>query len=238
MSVVVPTYNRADFVVDAVTSLLTQGVLVPEVIVVDDGSTDDTARALAGFGDSIVYVRQDNAGPSAARNTGVRRAGGELVAFLDSDNLCGPQSLDRRAARLAGDPDIDLVLGRTQVVELCDGVGGAPDYEPRGEAVSIRSLNATMVRRAALDRIGPFDERLRFGEDDDWFMRADELGVRIALDPEVSQIRRLHDGNATRDHAARRQALLGLLKNRLDRGRGAGGHDVSRSATDADPSPP
>jgi glycosyltransferase involved in cell wall biosynthesis len=129
--VVVPTYNRVDFVVDAVTSLLTQGVLVPEVIVVDDGSTDDTARALAGFGDSIVYVRQDNAGPSAARNTGVRRAGGELVAFLDSDNLCGPQSLDRRAARLAADPDIDLVLGRTQVVELCDGVGGAPDYEPR-----------------------------------------------------------------------------------------------------------
>ena len=230
LSVIIPTYNRARYIAEAVTSVLEQGELDAELVVVDDGSTDDTRQVLESFGSRVRYVSQVNSGPAAARNTGVNLATGEMIGFLDSDDLVVPGSLDRRIEILSSDPSVDLVLGLTQVVVMQPGDHqGSESWLPCDEPAELRSLGATVVRRTVLERVGPFDEQLPFGEDDDWFMRAEELAARIVVDPFVCQRVRRHDSNMTSDRAGRTEALLRLLKNRRDRGSGDSGHNLTRS---------
>jgi len=231
VSIIIPTHDRADLVGDAVGSVLDQHVPDLEVIVVDDGSTDDTTRVLADrFGGTIRVLRQDNAGPAAARNTGVDAASGALVGFLDSDDVAVPGSILVRMGHLHDAPDAAMVVGRSQVLVPDRGSTDGPGWVSEGGPVASRMLGATLVRREALERIGPFDERLRFGEDEDWFWRADELGLTIlTIDTVCQQVRR-HGSNMTLDAIGRQQALLRLVKNRRDRDRAGQGHDVRRSA--------
>ena len=101
VSVVIPTFNRAATIVRAVESVLQQTYRPLELIVVDDGSTDGTSEVLQAYGKAVVYVRQDNAGPAAARNRGIRESQGDMVAFLDSDDVWLAAKLERQVA-LAG----------------------------------------------------------------------------------------------------------------------------------------
>src|SRR5689334_13044424 len=111
VSVVIPTYNRAHTVVDAVVSVLSQTYEDLELVVVDDGSTDDTAERIAAVRDPrLSYVRAGHAGVSAARNLGVKHTHGELVAFLDSDDLWRREKLAHEVAFLRARPDVDLVF--------------------------------------------------------------------------------------------------------------------------------
>src|SRR4051812_26873537 len=96
VSVIIPTYNRANVVSEAVESVLNQTYSKVELIVVDDGSTDDTLEKLRRFGNTITVITQENAGPSAARNAGIANARGDLIAFLDSDDLWLPTNLERQ----------------------------------------------------------------------------------------------------------------------------------------------
>src|SRR5436190_9018266 len=109
VSVVIPTYNYARYLGAAIDSALQQTHAPLEVIVVDDGSTDDTPRLLDGYGDRIRVIRQKNSGVAAARNAGVREARGELIAFLDSDDLWKPRKLELQIARFEADPGLGLV---------------------------------------------------------------------------------------------------------------------------------
>jgi glycosyltransferase involved in cell wall biosynthesis len=90
VSVILPTFNRARFLPDALESIFVQGVRNVQVVVVDDGSTDDTERIVAAYGERVQYVRQENGGPAAARNTGLRFAEGRFISFLDSDDVWMP----------------------------------------------------------------------------------------------------------------------------------------------------
>src|SRR5690242_14976762 len=112
VSVIIPTYNRARFVGEAVASALAQTLPPLEVIVVDDGSTDDTADVVARLNDPrVVYLRQENAGPATARNTGVEAARGDLIALLDSDDRWLPRKLELQVPLFEGDGKIGLVYG-------------------------------------------------------------------------------------------------------------------------------
>ncbi|HEU5321302.1 MAG TPA: glycosyltransferase family A protein, partial [Methylomirabilota bacterium] len=112
VSVVIPTFNCAPFVAEAVESVRAQTWADLEVVVVDDGSTDDTARVLEPYRQSgaIRYLRQDNRGPSAARNAGIRAARGRYVAFLDADDTIPPSSIERRLRFLDAHPDVAVVF--------------------------------------------------------------------------------------------------------------------------------
>src|SRR5690606_28366702 len=116
VSVIIPVYNGERYLAEAVHSILAQTVPTLEIIVVDDGSTDGTARVAQRFGDAVCYVYQPNRGPAAARNRGLERARGEIVAFLDADDLWREGKLACQCARLEADPTLDIVLGHTQFV--------------------------------------------------------------------------------------------------------------------------
>ncbi len=184
VSVVIPTYNYAHYLTGAVESALAQTYPDREVIVVDDGSTDDTRDRLAPFRGRIRYVHQENRGLSAARNAGIRVARGALIAFLDSDDLWHPEKLAVQARYLDEHPEVALVA--SEHLDMHTSEIGRVDW-PRvdgsraigAHAVSFDELVigsrfgacGVVARRRCFDEVGPFDETLRSAEDVDMWIR-------------------------------------------------------------------
>jgi len=187
VSVVIPTYNRAAFVGKAIESVLVQGVSDLQILVVDDGSTDDTPAALAPFAEHIKVIRQTNAGVSAARNRGMREAKGRWVAFLDSDDEWHPGKLERQLADLEGSRGAIAHVVNTQVfrdfahdVDMFSlgGLQMPADQTVLEERPLITALKhkfarvqSTLVSREALGRAGFFDESMTILEDLDLLFR-------------------------------------------------------------------
>ena len=183
---ITPTYNRAHLIGRALDSLLAQTYQDFEIIVVDDGSTDDTRQVLSRYGDRIRYVFQENAGPSAARNRGIRMAKGEYLAFLDSDDAFLPTKLALQVAYLEAHPEVGVVYSGWQII----GPDGTVQSEvrPIREGAILKDLLlegylfppiAAVVRRACIDQVGLFDESLRVFEDPDLWFRVARAGYRF-----------------------------------------------------------
>jgi glycosyltransferase involved in cell wall biosynthesis len=177
VSVIIPTYNRRDFVREAVASVLAQTYGDFELLVVDDGSDDDTAAVVREF-DGVRYVFQPNRGVSAARNRGAALSGGELLAFLDSDDLWQPRKLEYQVAFFATHPQTRIC--QTEEIWLRHGVRVNPRNKHRkvGGDIFARSLelclvspSAAMLRRELFERVGGFDESLPACEDYDLWLR-------------------------------------------------------------------
>lgn len=218
ISVIIPTRNRGAFLQEAIGSVLAQTVPPREVIVVDDGSTGETA---AWSGDSrrgVRCLRQEAAGPAAARNLGLREATGDFIAFLDDDDLWPPEKTAMQLHHLLNRPELGMVLGHTQRMVRRPAPGGGMNFEPYRAPVRLFSLGCGLYRRGVFDTVGSFNERMRFAEDDDWFMRCREQDIATVFLDEVTQYYRFHDGNMTRDGETKRRYLLHLVKNRRDRG--------------------
>src|SRR5215469_9413426 len=183
VSVIIPTFNRGDLICRAVDSALQQTYPNLQVIVVDDGSTDRTLHRLRRYGSQIQVISQANAGPSAARNRGIQAAKGELIAFLDSDDLWLPAKIERQVALLqkAGAHVPGCVCNavlkytdRPQITSFQNSLLQPPVAEGlwlnTAQVLLRRFLlfnQTAMVRREVLERIGGFDESLRYLEDYD-----------------------------------------------------------------------
>jgi len=177
VTVVIPTYNRRDLVREAIASVTAQSYPDFEVIVVDDGSDDGTAEVVQQFA-GVQYVYQQNRGVSAARNVGVARARGELIAFLDSDDLWQPHKLAHQVALFEQYPDVQIC--QTDEIWVRNGVRVNPHHKHRkaGGDIFARSLelclvspSAAMLRRVLFERLGGFDETLPACEDYDLWLR-------------------------------------------------------------------
>ncbi len=214
VSVIVPVRDGERFLPAALESILADEPVPAEVIVVDDGSTDRSAALARDHGNGVIVLRQPAQGVSAARNAGIAAAKGEWIAFLDADDLWCPGRMACQGALLAGDPTLDLVLGRTQLVRE-EGAG----YVARGEPWPALSAGALMVRRQALARVGGFDPAKAMSEDVDWILRAREAGLRMQLHPEVVQLYRRHEGNATNERVANQRGFLSALRDAIGRRR-------------------
>jgi len=117
VSVVIPTYNSADFLIQALNSVLNQTYSNYEIIVVDDGSSDNTSQAIEPWRSQIRYIYQDNQGVAAARNRGIDAATGDFIAFLDADDLFLPQKLQQQVAVFEAQPDLGMVISGWQVTD-------------------------------------------------------------------------------------------------------------------------
>jgi glycosyltransferase involved in cell wall biosynthesis len=166
VSVIIPTYNRSKLLQIAVESVLAQTYPHIEVIVVDDGSTDDTAAVVAQYAGRATYLKQVNQGVAAARNTGVRVASGEYLTFLDDDDLILPTKIERQVQVLASRPEVGWVHCRYYYADkdgkLLDQVGLLPEGEVLKELLcgNFIWVGAPLIRRQCLNQVGLFDEEI------------------------------------------------------------------------------
>jgi glycosyltransferase involved in cell wall biosynthesis len=194
-----------------------------EIILVDDGSTDETADVLRTLGGDLRCVHQPNRGPAAARNAGLALARGSVIGFLDADDLWAEDALTWLLPPLLRDPAIEIVHGQTQAMVLAEGQG-ALCFEPFAYPWYASLLGSILVRRTALQRVGLMDETYSYScEDVDWFLRARECGIRVELVERVVLYYRKHHTNLTGRSGPRPTGFLLAFKRSLDRRRAEGG---------------
>lgn len=207
ISVVIPTYNRARFLKEALESVFSQTVADREIIVVDDGSSDETRAVLEPFRDRIRYLYQENAGGAAARNRGIAAARGEWVAFLDSDDRWEPHALQALLEAASRHPEAGFIIMRACEIDAAGQRTGrrlgkrspgpfftTPDLL-WGDSGSI---HMPMIRRSLLETVGGFDESLAAAQDCELAIRF-SFHTRLVSVPEPLLLRRVHSGNLSSD---------------------------------------
>jgi hypothetical protein len=218
VTVIVPVYNGAMFLRAAIENILGQGYPSIEIIVVDDGSTDDIDGAVASVASDLRFFKQSNAGAAAARNRGIRDASGEFIAFLDVDDLWPEGNLRVFVEFMRGHPDIDVVHGYGQLMEF-DATTGGYEYVGNPHESFPFYIGAALFRRRAFEKVGLFDPELRFAEDTDWFNRAIESQIGLERLPQVSLLVRRHGQNLTHGKSLVELNTLRVFKKALDRKR-------------------
>ena len=222
VSVIVPTFNHGAYIAAALESIFAQAHRPLEVVVVDDGSTDDTTARLAPYLDRILLVRQANAGPAAARNAGMVRAAGEFLAFLDADDLWHPDKLPRQLARFEARPELELSICRVENFWAGDPSEEAQRLRERKQPKVMTGVvvQTFVARRSTIERVGPFNPRFLFGEDVDWYVRATELRVVEERLLTVLGYRRLHAHNMTEAWpSVKNETMLQVARAAIDRHR-------------------
>ena len=217
VSVVITTYNHARFLVEAIESALGQTVVPAEVIVVDDGSTDDPASVVSRYPE-VQLIRQSNQGLAAARNTGWRAACGHYVVFLDADDRLMPQALVSNLQLFAKKPDCAFVYGsfhridaRGQLLNSAESqLVGEDAYESFLKTNLVSMHAAVMYRRDRLEEVGGFDARLRCCEDHELYLRLARR-YRVAAGVERIAEYRQHDSNMSRHIPAMLATMLEVM---------------------------
>ena len=210
VSVIIPTYNRQAYVLQTLESVFAQSFEDYEIIVVNDGSPDQTAQVLAPLAQAgrIRYIEQPNAGQAAAgRNRGLAQARGEFIAFLDDDDLWPPDKLQWQVAFLDANPDTALVAGAVQLVDAQGQLVGQQrtpsspvTFESLFSGCPFFSPGQTLIRNSDLREVGDFDERLWGTEDYDLWFRLARCG-RIMVLPRLALLYRTHPNSITKNQA-------------------------------------
>jgi glycosyltransferase involved in cell wall biosynthesis len=232
----IPCYNAARYVEEALDSAFTQGIDLHEVVVVDDGSTDGTADRVRDFDDRVRVHRQANAGISGARNAALALATGDVIAFLDADDLWSDGSLRARLEALMADDSIDYSYGRVEQFISPD----VPPETASAHATAIldprpaRLAGSMLVRRPAFTKIGGFSPSLRVGETLDWVARADDLGIRCCSLSQIVLRRRLHATNTGLVQHDSRADYLTLARAALTRRRQATANEAASAEASGD----
>ena len=191
-TVVIPAYNAAGTLREALESVLRQTVCPREIVVVDDGSTDETAAVAASMPGHVTVVRQDNAGPGAATTAGFRRVATPFVATLDADDLWLPEKIARQAARFEEDPGLAAVFTLARL--FADGE--TPDPDGAGAVRRLWTRTTLLFRTEAARAVGDVvDLPGRLGEMIDWLARSRDLGQRHAMLEEILALRRIRPGS-------------------------------------------
>ena len=219
LSVIIPAWNAAPYLADAIASIRAQTWPVTEIIIVDDGSQDGTADVARSLGADLQLICQDNRGPAAARNRGLAAATGDFVTFLDADDLYVPEKVAWEMTALLADPTLEMALTFMQLFT----------DEPDGSRTWMRSPHfifgfacGTYRRQAFAPPHGQIDETLRFGEDTDWFLRCCEREAHVQLIAQTGLLYRRHPASITWGKNGQEKGMLQILKRTLDRRRQAG----------------
>ena len=215
VSVIIAVYNSEQYLAEAIESALAQTYRPTEVIVVDDGSTDQTANIARSYKE-LQYIYQPNQGVAVARNRGLEAAQGEFIAFLDADDMWVPNKLRLQVRYLVDHPHIGGTIGRMQNF-LDPGVTVSQQAKSvlfEREHVGLMTL---VARKTVFEQAGGFDPSYRVGSDFEWFTRAKDTGILMAILPEILLHRRIHDSNLCSDTPAVVSSLLRMFKSSIDR---------------------
>jgi glycosyltransferase involved in cell wall biosynthesis len=220
VSIIIPAFNRELYLAQTIESVLSQTYRPIEIIVVDDGSTDKTADVVIGFSDKVRFFYQPNSGCGAARNTGVLKARGSFLAFLDSDDLWMEEKLSRQVAVLRSRGDVDMVFGHVEHFYSPDLDQNTRErLECPAESMPGYFASTLLISREAFLRAGLFDTRFEVGEFLDWYGRARDKGLRDMMLQEVVSRRRIHASNTVTRKRDSQTDYIRVLKTTLDRRR-------------------
>lgn len=210
VSVIVAAYNAEKYLEAAIESIYRQTYSQIEIVVIDDGSTDKTQKIIQRYTKSLYYFFQENRGQPAAQNYGISQARGTYITFLDSDDIYLPNKIASQVAILENNRDIDCVFGYMQnfvsediACEQREGKEEVPGYVASGG----------LFRRKCFELVGNFDESLRLGIFIDWYMRAEEMGIKHILNRETVVLRRIHNNNMTANADNARMQYLYVIKS-------------------------
>ena len=202
ISVIIPTYNNAQFIPEAIESVFSQTYPIFEVIVINDGSTDNTNEVLAKHLDKIIYIEQKNGGPAKARNTGLKRATGDYIAFLDADDIWLPHKISEQIQKIEKNPNCVMVYSRHVKFDNATGKDFAawPENVCSGKIFdnllleNYILLSTILFKRYILQDVGYFNEQLLTAEDTNLFLRIAK-NFEIEGMPQIHVRRRQHNTN-------------------------------------------
>jgi glycosyltransferase involved in cell wall biosynthesis len=228
ITVIIPAYNSGRFIAEALDSALGQSVAPAQIIVINDGSTDDTRDRLLAYQDRITVIDQANHGAAAARNAGLRIATGDFIAFLDADDVWHRRKLEAQLEVLRSRPEIQLIGTETfeypcaDEPEFCDNAGVEDVSLDRLLVRNYFTASSIMIRREMVQRVGEFDTTVSSTEDFDYWQRAAQVGVVANLKSRLTGYRQVAGSLSRRPTGIERglrQILWKLDKQDLWRGR-------------------
>ena len=221
ISAIVPVHNGVAYIAEALASIQAQEHPVSEIVVVDDGSTDGSADIARTLAPEAVLIRQAKAGPAAARNAGAERASGELLAFLDHDDLWPPDRTGALLQGLAAAPDVGVVYGRIRLLEMPGVSPGVLHARLNGQHSPVL-FSASLIRRDVWMAVGGMDITLQSSEDLDLCFRLIDANVRMTTVEATTVIYRRHTNSLTRDEMLSAESKLRVLRSAIHRRRSAG----------------
>ncbi len=222
VSAAIPVHNGEAYLAEAIESVLAQERPCEQVIVVDNDSTDRSGEIARGFGARVEVICEPRRGIGEARNAALRAVRGDFVAFLDADDLWRPEKTALQLAAFEADPELSLVFGHVQQF-------ASPELgEQQAEALRLPEgaqpglyIGAMLARRVAYKAIGPWQEGVKVSDGLTFLLRARELDLKQAMLPETVTMRRVHGENHSISNRGERAEFARLLKQSLDRRRGA-----------------
>jgi glycosyltransferase involved in cell wall biosynthesis len=223
VSVIMAVRNGERFIAQALESVVSQTYGDWEIVVVDGSSADRSVEIASSYPRIRCLTQAGRTGFAGAWNEGIAAADGSLICFLDSDDLWEPNKLERQVEVLRRRPEVDYVITRVQFLAE-PGVPLPPGFKPELlESDHVAHMpSAVMIRRVALDDVGPFRTDLEIANDIDWFARAKDRSLTLATVPEVLVRKRLHDRNLSYTKAERlNDEVLELLRSSVARQRSA-----------------
>lgn len=222
VTVVIPSFNAERYILQAIDSVFHQTCGTFEVIVVDDGSTDQTRSMVERYGALVRYEYQRNAGPSSARNRAIELATGDFVAFLDADDVWHPEKCAVQVARFTERPELVGCAAHVQNFFSDDTSAAAPDQTLMQQTVV--TLGTTlMVRRSLFDAVGMLNPEYWHRDLQDLLVRAEDRGFKIEILPDLLARRRIHSTNMSNSRSgADHLELIAITRARHARRRAAG----------------
>jgi glycosyltransferase involved in cell wall biosynthesis len=217
VSVIIPVYNGSRYLAAAIDSVLAQTHAPDEIIVIDDGSTDSSPEILKSYGDRLRVIRHSNQGVAATRNVGLAHATGELIAFIDQDDLWPAQRTQILVDTLRVQPEARLAVGQVEMLyQRATPPGPAEDLSTRHREFLLGSL---CVRAELFRELGPFNVTIGYADDTDFMIRRQELKIKTAYVQDVTLVYRLHESNTSADSGVSRHYLMAALRESVHRRR-------------------
>ena len=220
ISVVIPAFNAAVYIEETLQSVFDQSYKNIEVIVVDDGSTDETSTLVQKY--PVKYIYQENSGVSAAMNNGFEQASANFIASVDSDDLWHKDKLSLQMQLFEGTSGLEAVFSHLEQF-ICPKIkdGSTKLFIPEHTKVLPGYSSITMlIRKKAYQKVGAFNTTIKFGDFIEWFSRAKDLGLNVGMHADVLAYRRVHKQNMGNDHEEAKKGYMDIIKARLKKQRG------------------
>jgi len=218
ISVIIPAFNHGRYLRNALESVISQSFPAYEIILVDDASDDKTDNVIREFPQISIITNETNHGPSYCRNIGILASSGDLISFLDADDTWPVDKLAWQYKYLQDYPEVEIIAGYGKYY-FEDGVEPG---DPRREFLEGKShfnayLAAFLIRRNVFDRVGLFDESMRLSEDQDWFLRSREVGIKTKIVEKISLNKRIHPESTTHGLSFKNSGMIEALNKSIKR---------------------